>query len=68
MKNETNYSNDKNIKAIIELRNNRLYLLHYKGMVKLEIDITPVWHFMKEALEFQSTTFVDKDIKSNNLR
>lgn len=36
----------------IELRHNRIYLIHRNKNIKTEIDITPVWHFFKEVNDF----------------
>jgi hypothetical protein len=37
----------------IELRGDRLILHYVNGIVKLEFDITGVWHFCKEVYEYQ---------------
>jgi len=42
---------NKKIDFYVELKGNRLYLLSPEyNNIKLKIDITPVWHFVKEVL------------------
>lgn len=49
--------NKKHPSLEITLRDDRLYL-RAKGnqSVSLEIDVTPVWHFFKEATGYTTTT------------
>lgn len=42
----------KKIDLEIELRGNRLYLIHKDGVSNFEIDISPVWTFFKESIDY----------------
>lgn len=42
----------------ILLRNNRIYLVMNGYWQKLEIDVTPVWHFFKEVMKNKKTSVI----------
>lgn len=36
----------------IELRGSRLYLIKQMNGMKVDVDVTPLWHFFKEVDDF----------------
>lgn len=53
MKNKSKEGKKSKVKMELELRGNRL-IMHYQtfNAVKMEVDVTGVWHFFKDYMEY----------------